>query len=547
MTRWTLRAWLRVGLVAAIGAQPRAGAAQASIVIATGGEASVPIPTLMEPPHASIANTDIADQLFLRLAELGPTLMTSGDRAFEPRLARSWTRRDSVTLVFDLDPHATWHDGAPVTATDVVFTFARARDSLIAPVLSKLLRNITSVTEEGSRRVVFRYARPYAEQLYDAVFHVAPLPAHLLARLSPEALARSPFVGSPIGSGAYRWVKRVPGQYIELAANERFFLGAPAIRRVFFRLATDADARLNMVLGGEADAMDNIPPPRDNVARVTARKDLRVVTVPTLTVGFLLFNQRDPRDRARPHPILGDRDVRRAIGLALDRQLMVRATFGNSADVPYGPVSSMFWIRHGSPRPAGVNVREARRLLTTRGWTDHDGDGVLDRDGRPLALTLIVTVSSSIRQLLSQQVQEQLRQVGIRIEIQRMDFGVWNERHTAGQFDIDFAATTQDPSPTSLRQGWSCDGGTNVAKYCDPAVDSLLEVAGRTTERASEAWHAVLRRIEDDAPAVFMYAPNFLYVVHRRFGNVRIRPESAWMAVREWTVTGPEPRGTAGN
>jgi ABC-type transport system substrate-binding protein len=95
-----------------------------------------------------------------------------------------------------------------------------------------------------------------------------------------------------------------------------------------------------------------------------------------------------------------------------------------------------------------------------------------------------------------------------------------------------------------MNQGWSCDGSTNVSRFCDPVVDSLLDRAAVTTR--PDAWHAVLRRIEDDAPAVFMYAPSYVYAVNRRFGNVRIRPESPWMAVREWTVSGPEPRRTAG-
>lgn len=367
------------GLTAPRGLPAQAASARTSFVVATGEEARTPVPTLNQGPNASVGNSDVADQLFARLGQLGPTLITSGDRAFDPLLARSWTRRDSVTLVFDLDPRATWHDGVPVTAADVVFTFARARNPAVSPSLANVLNRIASVTAEGERRVVFRYTEPYGEQLYDAVFHVAPLPAHLLASIPAESLVYAPYVRAPVGSGPYRWVRRVPGEFVELAANEHFFLGVPAVRRVIFRKATNADARLNMLLAGEADATENIPAPPTNVARVREQKDLRVIPVPSPTLGYLLFNQRDARNRALPHPILSDLDVRRAIGLAVDRRLMVQAVLGNTGEVPYGPASTFLWIRHGTPAPAPMNLREARRLLEARGWKDRDGDGVRDR------------------------------------------------------------------------------------------------------------------------------------------------------------------------
>jgi peptide/nickel transport system substrate-binding protein len=172
---------------------------------------------------------------------------------------------------------------------------------------------------------------------------------------------------------------------------------------------------------------------------------------------------------------------------------------------------------------------------------------VLDRNGQPLALALTVPTSSGIRLQMAQQVQEQLRQVGIHLEIERLEPALWNERRNAGRFDIDFSSTGQDPSPTGLSQGWSCTGGTNVARFCDPAVDSLLAAAALATDNAGQAWHAVLARIEADAPAVFMYALTYMYAVHRRFTNVRLRPESPWVSLREWTVGAPAPRRPAGS
>jgi peptide/nickel transport system substrate-binding protein len=541
VTRWTPR----IPIVTALALCPAAWSAEAqsggehrgSIVIVTGQQATLPIPTLMEGAAANVSNIELADQLFLRLAGLGPTLVTAGDRGFVPLLARSWTRRDSLTLAFDLDPRARWQDGMPVTARDVVFTIERARHPGIAPRLLNLLRHITSVTAEGDRRVVFRYSHSYPEQLYDATFHVAPLPAHLLDTIPPESVVRSTFVTNPVGSGPYRLARNVPGQFVELAANERFFLGKPRIERVIIRIAADPDARLNLLLSGQADAMDYAVPPLENLRRITADSTLRVVSVPSPAVGFLLFNQRNQQNPSEPHPILSDIRVRRALTLGLDRHLVIRAVYGPYAEVPYGPVSPILWIRQHSPKPARHNPTEARRLLAAAGWRDSNGDGTLDREGRPLALSLSLPNTSAVRRQLALLVQEQLRQLGVRLELQQLDFPVWAERRNAGRFDIDFSATVQDPSPSGLTQGWSCAGGTNVAKYCNPKVDSLLDsaVLGRGGQDPAQAWSAVLRQIEADAPATFLYAPSYVYAVKRRFSNVTITPASSWQLLRLWS------------
>jgi peptide/nickel transport system substrate-binding protein len=537
-------ALLLLALLAA--AQASAQRPASSIVIVTGGEPSMPIPTLMEGAQNQVANFEVADHLFLRLANLGPGLITAGDRGFVPMLARSWSRRDSVTLVFELDPRARWHDGAPVTARDVLFAFARARDPAIAPKLATLTQHIAAVEADGDHRVVIRFTHPYAEQLYDATWHVAPLPAHLLAQLPPDGLARSSFHEHPIGNGPYRWVRRVPGEFIELAADTTFFLGRPGINRVIIRSAADADARLNLLLSGQADAMDNVPPPLSNLQRVAADPDVRLVTVPSPTLGFLLFNQRARRDSTRPHPILADADVRRALVLALDRQVLVRAVLGEYGEVPFGPASPLLWIGHGAGTPLRQDRAAATRLLAARGWADHDRDGVLDRNGVPLALTLNYPGTSAIRRTMAQLIQEQYRQLGIRVDLAQFEFPVYLERRDGGDFDIDFSSTTQDPSPSGLTQSWTCAGGLNRAHYCDPAVDSLITRAIASQGDTRTVWRRVLQRIEQDAPAAFIYAPTYVFAVNRRYRDVTIRPESSWISLWRWSVGPAGSPQTAG-
>jgi peptide/nickel transport system substrate-binding protein len=535
MRRTHLLALVVVSVVS--GCTPERPASRSSVVIAVGEQSQVPVPVL-KAARNRVADNEVADLLFLRLANLKPGGATSGEGGFEPSLATGWTRRDSVTLAFDLDRRARWHDGQPVTARDVVFTFGLARDSAVSPTLAGLLSRIDSVYAEGDSRVVVHYRQPYAEQLYDAAFQVQPLPSHLLAGVGRDSLARDAFVQHPVGDGPYRWVRSDGTSLIELTANDDFFLGRPGIGRVIFRTAGDADARLNLLLSGEADVLAAVVPPLANGDRVTATGRLRLVGVPSTSIGYLLFNTRDPADTARPHPILSDVRVRRAIALALDRPAIVRAVLGPYGVVPYGPVSSLLWVSHLTPGPAPRDLDEARRLLAAAGWRDANGDGILDRRGRPLRLSINVPAPSAARKAMAALVQEQLRQAGIQADLLLLEGPVHGERRNAGRFDIDFSGASQDPTPAGLTQSWSCRGGSNVARYCDPAVDSMLARAIVSVTPADSLWRAGIERIEADQPAVFMYSPVLVYGVSTRLGNVDIRPDAPWSRVWRWSATG---------
>ena len=501
-------------------------------VIILGAEPTSPVPMVSGGKQSQ----DVADILFLRLARMGPDLVTSGDNGFIPELARRWTRRDSLTIAFELDARARWHDGTPVTSRDVVFAFDRGRDPAADAQKALLLRWVTSVTAEGPGTVVIRFSRVYAEQMYDAVWHVQPLPAHLVDSIPRDRFAASAFVQRPVGNGAYRFVRREAGQRTELAAVPNFYLGRPGIGRIIFLLARDPAAQLNLLLDGTGDVLDGIQPP-PNVARAQAVKSLRIITVPTTNVGYLLFNQRALGDRSRPHPILADVDVRRALVMALDRDEVVKTAFGPYASVPDGPVSQLHWIKEGN-RLVTHDTAGARALLLRKGWRDSDGDGILDNEGRPLALQLNFPGPSAIRALIAPIVQEQWRRIGVKVDLLRLDGPVWAERRGKGEFDIDFSSAVLDPSPAGLVQSWTCAGrsGSNVAQYCDPAVDSLMDRAIRGVGDTKKTWHETIRLLVADAPAAFLYAPSSAIAVHRRFDRVVIRPESFWASIWQWRL-----------
>lgn len=509
----------------------RAQADHGSIVVITGQYPGLPIPTLVQ----GSSNQDVADLLFLRLARMGPTLSTSGDADFAPQLARHWTRRDSLTLIFELDPRARWQDGVPVTSGDVVFSFARARDPAINPTSAELLRSVASVTALDGHRVAIRFTHWYPSQFYDATYQVQILPAHLLESLAPAALATSNFARAPVGDGPYRWVRGVAGQFVELAADTSFFLGAPKLDRVIFRAAADGDARMNLLLSGEGDALENILPV-SNQDRVRADTALRLVAVPSFTIGYFLYNERDPADTGRANPILGDREVRRALTLAIDRETMTRSIFGPDATVPIGPASLSLWVR--PPEPAArQDTAGARRALASAGWGARGNDGIAVRGGRRLRLDVIFPNTSAARRQIALQAQAQWRAVGVDAELEPLDFPTYLDRRKAGRFDIDVTAVNQDPNPTGLTQSWTCAGigGSNVGHFCDFRVDSLIAAASVATD-GLELWRQVLRTIDADAAAAFVFAPAAMIAVHRRFEHVVIHPESFWSGLGAWSV-----------
>jgi peptide/nickel transport system substrate-binding protein len=504
-----------------------------TITIVVGAEATQPVPTLSNFK----ANTDVASLLFARLARLGKKLDTAAESEFEPELARRWTRPDSLTLVFELDPRARWHDGTPVTSRDVVWSLNRARDSTISPIYALLLRRIASVSADGPSRVVVKFRERYGEQMYDAVWHVAPLPAHLLDTIPADRFAKSAFVAHPIGSGPFRWSRSEPGQKLELVANPDFFLGPPKLDRVVFLLIRNSEAQLNAILAGTADAFDGSLLQKD-IEPIAGHADLRIVTYPSYTISYLLLNERAPGDRSKPHPILSDPLVRKALTMAIDRPTLIRAIFGPYAMPIHGPMGQASWIRREAPKSPEYDLAGAKALLAKAGWTDTDGDGVLDKNGMPLALRLSYPGSSIPRVALAEPIQQMLKQAGIRLELARVEGQVWVERRNKGDFDIDFSQVSLDPTPSGLVQSWTCAGigGSNVAGVCSSAFDSALARASTTAVAPQAAWNQAIARLIDYAPAVFLYSPAQIAVVSTRYQNVSFRSEATWTDLWRWSV-----------
>jgi peptide/nickel transport system substrate-binding protein len=163
--------------------------------------------------------------------------------------------------------------------------------------------------------------------------------------------------------------------------------------------------------------------------------------------------------------------------------------------------------------------------------------------GAPLRFTLLVPTSSQVRQQAAVILQDELRRLGVEMRIQPLEFTVMERRTQTGDFDAAFISRTIDPSPASLLQWWSPGAGDNIGRYADTAFQSLTAAAMRARTRAEAAplWRQALGRLNDEAPAVFLFSPRNNAAIGTQFGNVTIRPDSWLATVTEWRVIGAQP------
>jgi peptide/nickel transport system substrate-binding protein len=529
MRRLLVAVALVAGLVAC---QPEAPCPECGVlVIASGADADVLLPVF-----AQGVGRAVSDQMFLKLANVGLEANTVGDSGFVPRLAESWTRENDRTLVFTLDARARWHDGTPVTSADVVFTFDAYRDTLLSAVAGPSLANIESVEARDERRVAFRFRQSYPEQFFDATHHMRILPRHVLDTVPRDTWRTHPLARNPVGNGPFRLKEWRPGELIELAGDSTFFQGPPGVSRLIWRVSPDFSTAISQLVGGEADFIEAVVGP-ENIARVQAAATVRLLEYPSAVYMYLGFNLRGP-GRAGPHPLFGDRDLRRAIALATDRATLVDAVLGGRGAIPPGPTTALVWIADGAASQLPFDSAAATALLDSLGWRDTDGDGIREKAGRRLAFEVAFPSSSAPRQRSAVILQEQYRLRGIELRLQPLEFNVWMDRARAGRFDALIGGWQLDLSPGAMREEWGSEGIgiSNYGAYTSAAFDSLVAGAVRAPNReaARGLWHQAVATINDDAPAVWLFSPKTVAGVSTRLENVTLRPDEWWATLWTW-------------
>jgi peptide/nickel transport system substrate-binding protein len=507
-------------------------------VISTGGDPDVLVPPLV----STVQGAQVVDLVYDRLADIGDSLNILNDGGFKPRLSDRWVwASDSLSIAFHLDPKAKWHDGQPVRSNDVRFTFESNRDSALGSPVAALITNIDSVTTPDAANAVFWFHARNPQQFFDAVFQMPIIPEHVWKGIPRSTWRASELARHPVGSGQFRFVRWTPRTSVEVAADSANYHGSPRLSRVIWNIAPDFNTAVTRVTAGEADFLEQLR--LENLPEIAKHPDVRTKPYNALAYVFAQFNLRDPANHARPHPILGDRNLRRALTMAVNREALVRSVFDSLALPAIGPTARAYPTTDANLKQIPFDLAAANHLLDSLGWRDTNGDGVRERAGRPLEFSLAVPSSSSVRVKLAVLIQEQLRQAGVKVNVEQLDFPTMVERARKRTFDAVIGQWSTQPSPGSVRGSWGTAGsratsGVNYGSYESPVFDAYVDSALASFDPANRKAYftRAYETIIQDAPAIWIAEPRPMVAYHSRLQLAPLRPDAWWAHIGEWSI-----------
>ena len=458
----------------------------------------------------------------------------------QPYLAESWDLTDN-SVTFRLRNDITWHDGQPVTAEDVKFTFDLAKNPETASLLGSAYVNmVESATVVDPQTIRFDFTAPHAQALDG--FWWAPLPRHLLQDVAPAELSQAPFNQSPVGNGPYRFVQWDRNRQLVLEANPDFpedLGGRPNLDRVVFRVIPEATTMITELMNGSLDLVGYTLLP-DQAMQLQNQSGVDLRSFPSREFTYLGWNNERPQFR--------DAETRRALAMALNRPELINALlhgFGAPAHGMIPPWSPMY--TEIEPLPYDANA--ARQLLTQAGWQDSNGDGVLDREGAPLSFTLLVNSANRTHQDIATVVQQQLQEIGAAVEIRTVEFQTLLQQHKGRDYDAVISNWTLDTFKVDPTPLFSCaeaqtPQSANRAGFCDPQLDAFL-TRGLQTADADEAksiWGEYSRGLQQAQPITFLYWSEDLGAVGPRIQNVEMDVRSKLVNAREWWIPADRQR-----
>jgi peptide/nickel transport system substrate-binding protein len=432
-------------------------------------------------------------------------LLSRGDNLdVAPGLAERWEIPDPLTYIFHLHQGVKFHDGLPLTSRDVKWTF----DSLLEGKV------------RSTKAAVYRFVdRIEAPNDYTVIFHMKEPFATLLWNLSDGAIGIVPYgsgseiTAYPIGSGPFKFVSAETDKEVILERNEDYWGDKARLGRVRFAVVPDATTRALELRKGSADATINALTP-DTVLTLQRDPSLAVERAPGTVLAYLGFNLRDP--------ILIDVRVRRAIAYALDRQPMIEYLWRGEAQAASSILPQQSWAYDAAVQGYKHDPGKANRLL--------DAAGYPAENGVRFHLTMKTSTDENTR-LMVAVMQQQLREVGIALDIRSFEFATFFADVTHGVFQLyglRWIGANEDPDifEYAFHSAKFPPNGANRSYYSNPHLDALLDQARREVDPGvrKPIYAEVQRILANDLPYIDLWYLDNVLVHNKRVLNLKLNP-----------------------
>lgn len=491
------------------------------------GDASTLLPVLA----SDSASSSINSLLYNGLIRYDKNLQIEGE------LAESWEiAEDNLTITFHLRRNVKWHDGQPLTAADVKFTYNLYIDPKTPTAYAEAFKQVTYVEVPDPYTFVVHYEKPYAPALIS--WATAIHPQHLL---EGHDITKSNLARNPIGTGPYHFVEWVSGEKIVLEANPDYFEGQPYIKRVVYRIIPDVSTQFLELQTGNLDFMGLSPLQYDRQTDTPAFKRL-YNKYRYLNFGYTYLGYNFKK------PLFQDKRVRQALAYAINKQEIIDGVllgYGTAATGPYKPDT---WVYNPNVPKYTYDPDHARQLLAEAGWADSDNNGILDKNGAELSFTIVTNQGNDLRSKTGEIIQRRFKEVGVNVKLRIIEWATFlKEFINPGNFDATILGWTGGPEPDQYNIWHSSKTGPrelNFIGFKNAEVDRLLEEGRRTFDlQQRKAYYDRFQYIlAEEQPYTFLYIGDALPAVSKRFRGIEPAPAGIRYNFTHWFVPKSEQK-----
>ncbi len=460
------------------------------------------------------------------------SLLKRDEKSLElvPVLAESWEiSEDHLQYTFHLKKNIRWQDGQPFTAHDILFSFERIKDPGVDSAhLRNYYQDIERLEMVDNDTVRYHYRIPYFKAL-EFCGGIPIVPAHLFK--DTDNFNQHPIGRRPVGTGPYRLLHWETGKEIALVRNEEYWGEKPHLNRIVFKIITDATVALQVLKQGGLDLMSLRP--IQWVRQTQARRfeeNYQKLKYPLPSYSYIGWNLR--------RPLFNDRRVRLAMTLLLDRETILKKVLFGLGTV----ISGTFYLN--SPeydhnlKPYPYDPKTAVELLRAAGWEDRNGDGILDRDGVPFDFEFLISAGSKFGEQIATILQENLKGVGIKMGIRKLEWAVFVQRIEDHNFDACTMGWSLgwDTDPYQLWHSSQADKGSNFVGFRNDEADRLIEAARKefNPRKRRQMYTRFSEILYEEQPYTFLFTTDALVAAARRFHNVIVYPMG--LTPRQWWV-----------